>query len=58
MENNIVENGKIVLKKKKNKVRADEIESLKIYGKYLDLLSYTEMILKKFPKCERFALAS
>ena len=58
MENNIVEEGKIVLKKKKNKVRPDEIESLKIYGKYLDLLSYTEMILKKFPKCERFALAS
>ena len=46
MENNIVEEGKIVLKKKKNKVRPDEIESLKIYGKYLDLLSYTEMILK------------
>ena len=58
MEHNIVEEGKIVLKKKKNKVRPDEIESLKIYGKYFDLLSYTEMILKKFPKCERFALAS
>lgn len=58
MENNIIDNGKIIIKKKKNKKNTDEIENLKIYGKYLDLLSYTEMILKKFPKSERFALAS
>lgn len=58
MENNIINEGKITFKKKKKKVSNDEIESLVIYGKYLDLISYTEMILKKFPKCERFALAS
>ena len=58
MENNLIESGKIVVKSKKNKNNKDEIENLKIYGKYLDLLSYTEMILKKFPKSERFALAS
>ena len=57
MENKIIEEGKIVLKKKKEK-KKDVIESLLIYGKYLDLISYTEMILKKYPKCERFALAS
>lgn len=57
MESNLIEEGKIVLKKKKPK-KKDELESLLIYGKYLDLISYTEMILKKYPKCERFALAS
>ena len=58
MENNIVAVGKLKIKRAKNKPKNDEIESMRIYGKYLDLLSYTEMILKKFPKCERFALAS
>lgn len=58
MEKNLINEGKITRKKKKAKVKSDDIESLVIYGKYLDLISYTEMILKKYPKCERFALAS
>lgn len=58
MENNIVLDGKLTLKKNKKKVSSSDIESLVIYGKYLDLISYTEMILKKYPKCERFALAT
>lgn len=60
MENNtkMIEEGKIILKNQKKKNKIDEIENLTIYGKYLDLISYTEMILKKFPKQERFALAS
>ena len=58
MENNIILDGKLKIKRKRSKPKNDEIESMRIYGKYLDLISYTEMILKKFPKCERFALAS
>jgi len=58
MDYNMIEEGKIKLKKKKKKEKVDEIEGLVIYGKYLDLISYTEMILKKFPKQERYALAS
>lgn len=57
-KNDSIEEGKITLKKSKKKDKSEEIEGLIIYGKYLDLISYTEMILKKFPKCERFALAS
>ena len=35
-----------------------EIESLQIYQKYLDLIYYTNMIIKKFPKAERFSLVA
>ena len=62
MKNNdssrIIEEGKIKIPKKKKINKKDEIEGLTIYGKYLDLISYTEMILKKYPKSERFALAT
>jgi len=58
MENNIIESGKLQIKKQKKKEKNDELEGLVIYGKYMDLISYTEMILKKYPKCERFALAT
>jgi len=56
--NDAINEGKITLTKKKKKDHSGELEGLVIYGKYLDLISYTEMILKKYPKCERFALAS
>ena len=58
MENNIIEVGKITLPKEKKKSSADEVEGLTIYGKYLDLISYTNKILLKFPKFERFALCT
>lgn len=35
-----------------------ELENLQIYQKYLDLIYYSNMILKKFPKSERYAIAS
>ena len=41
--------------KRTNKVCPDEIESLKVYGNYLDLFSYIEMIWKNF-KSKRFVL--
>lgn len=31
-------------------------EPLKIYTKYLELIYYTQNIVKKYPKCENFAL--
>jgi len=34
------------------------IEELKIYKQYVELIYYTEMILAKFPKSERFALST
>ena len=34
------------------------LDELKIYSKYVDLIYYTNMILKKYPKSERYALAS
>jgi len=34
------------------------VEDLIIYKQYIELIYYTENILMKFPKCERFALAS
>lgn len=34
------------------------VEDLIIYKQYIELLYYTENILMKYPKCERFALAS
>lgn len=58
MESKLLDEGKIKLLKKKKEEKKDQIETLVIYGKYLDLISYTEMILKKYPKSERFALAS
>lgn len=35
-----------------------EIEELKIYKQYVELIYYTEQILKKYPKSERFALVT
>lgn len=34
------------------------VEDLIIYKQYIELIYYTENILMKYPKCERFALAS
>ncbi len=34
------------------------VEDLIIYKQFIELIFYTENILMKFPKCERFALAS
>ena len=34
------------------------VEDLVIYKQFIELIYYTESILMKFPKCERFALAS
>ncbi len=34
------------------------VEDLIIYKQYMELIYYTEMILVKYPKCERFALAT
>lgn len=34
------------------------VEDLIIYKQYIELIYYTESILMKYPKCERFALAS
>lgn len=36
----------------------NELEELKIYKQYLELIYYTENILKKYPKCERFSLCN
>ena len=35
-----------------------ELEALTIYKQYLDMIYYTENILLKYPKSERFALAN
>lgn len=35
-----------------------EIEELMIYKQYVELIFYTERILKKYPKSERFALVN
>ena len=34
------------------------VEDLIIYKQFIELIYYTENILMKYPKCERFALAS
>ena len=34
------------------------VEELLIYKQYLELIYYTETILEKFPKSERFAITS
>ena len=59
-ENNILKEGKLNLEINKETTKKENkgLDGLVIYGKYLDLISYTEMILKKYPKQERFALAS
>ncbi len=36
----------------------NDVEGLVIYKQYLDLIYYTENILLKYPKSERFALAN
>ena len=46
MESDLLKEGKIHISAKK-KSEKEELEGLIIYGKYLDLISYTEMILKK-----------
>ena len=33
------------------------LENLRIYSEYINLIYYTNMILKKYPKCEIFSLA-
>lgn len=38
--------------------KQNTLESLNIYKKYVDLLYYSYLILEKFPKCEKQALAS
>ncbi len=43
---------------KKEKDDGKSVEDLIIYKQYIELLYYTENILMKYPKCERFALAS
>lgn len=35
-----------------------KVEDLIIYKEYLELIYYTEMILEKYPKCERFAIVT
>lgn len=35
-----------------------ELEELMIYKQYVELIYYTEQILKKYPKSERFALVN
>ena len=34
------------------------VEDLTIYKQYLELIYYTEMILEKYPKCERFSIVT
>lgn len=36
----------------------DNIEELKIYQEYIDLMKYIELITKKYPKSERYCLAN
>ena len=35
-----------------------ELDELKIYKQYVEMIYYTEMILKKYPKSERFSLVT
>lgn len=42
--------------KKENETKT--VEDLIIYKQFIELIYYTENILMKYPKCERFALAS
>ena len=35
-----------------------ELDELKICKQYVEMIYYTEQILKKYPKSERFALVS
>ena len=41
-----------------NKEDTQTVEDLVIYKQFIELIYYTESILMKYPKCERFALAS
>ncbi len=34
------------------------VEDLSIYKQYIELIYYTEMILEKYPKCERLSLVT
>ena len=34
------------------------VEDLTIYKQFLELIYYTEMILEKYPKCERFSIVT
>lgn len=34
------------------------VEDLSIYKQYLELIFYTEKIVEKYPKCERYSLVS
>ena len=42
----------------KQKDSEKTVEDLIIYKQFIELIYYTENILMKYPKCERFALAS
>lgn len=44
--------------KEKEKENDKTVEDLIIYKQFIELIYYTENILMKYPKCERFALAS
>jgi len=35
-----------------------ELDELKIYAQYVELMYYTNLILKKYPKSERYALVN
>ena len=35
-----------------------ELADLKIYSQYIELICYTNIIIKKYPKSERYALAN
>lgn len=41
---------------KENTTRTPSNKSLKIYQKYLELIYYSNDIVRKYPKCENFAL--
>lgn len=41
-----------------HKEETKTVEDLVLYKQYIELIYYTESILMKYPKCERFALAS
>jgi D-ribose pyranose/furanose isomerase RbsD len=43
---------------RKEKESDKTVEDLIIYKQFIELIYYTESILMKYPKCERFALAS
>jgi four helix bundle protein len=39
-------------------MKANDVEELKIYKRYVELIDYTEMITEKYPKKEKFAIVS